>query len=178
MQLTSQGDHGWAVKCFDVLLDLIGHMEKGEEIVFADEMGSWMIPIDDKDWIAAYMISLAATAEPAEFAAKAIPVISRDSGQSFTGKAYASARKVANKEQLGELEAQVRAKGSDTVRQPRTWRRWEFRTPATRSRNSRVGEAGSRGNVRCGTSVSFGGVPTKGYLKRDRCAQRRAPLGS
>ena len=104
MQLTSQGDHGWAVKCFDVLLDLIGHMEKGEEIVFADEMGSWMIPIDDKDWIAAYMISLAATAEPAEFAAKAIPVISRDSGQSFTGKAYASGRKVANKEQLGELE--------------------------------------------------------------------------
>ena len=109
MQLTSQGDHGWAVKCFDVLIDLIGHMEEGEEIVFADEMGSWMIPIDDKDWIAAYMISLSATAAPAEFAAKAIPVISRDSGQSFTGKAYASARKAANKEQLGEIAAQIRA---------------------------------------------------------------------
>jgi hypothetical protein len=73
-------------------------------------MGSWMIPIDDKDWIAAYMTSLAATGEPADFAAKAIPVISRDSGQSFTGKAYPSARKAANKEQLSELEAQIQAR--------------------------------------------------------------------
>jgi hypothetical protein len=56
------------------------------------------------------MTSLAATAAPPEFAAKAIPVISRDSGQSFTGKAYPSARKAANKEQLGKLEAQIRAR--------------------------------------------------------------------
>ena len=63
-ELTSQGDHDWAAKCFDLLFDLIGKMEYGEEIVFADEMGSWMIPIDDKDWIPAYMTSLAATAKP------------------------------------------------------------------------------------------------------------------
>ena len=44
MQLTSQGDHAWAVKCFDLLFNLLEKMEYGEEIVFADEMGSWMIP--------------------------------------------------------------------------------------------------------------------------------------
>ncbi len=109
-QLTSQGDHDWAVKCFDMLFDLIGKMEYGEEIVFADEMGSWMIPIDEKDWIPAYMTSLAATAEPAEFAAKALPVISRDSGHSFSGRAYTSARKAANKEQLAALDAEIRAR--------------------------------------------------------------------
>ena len=110
MPLTSQGDHDWAVKCFDVLFDLIGKMEYGEEIVFADEMGSSMIPIYEKDWISAYMTSVAATAEPAEFAAKALPVISRDSGHSFAGAAYTSARTAGNKEQLAELDAELRAR--------------------------------------------------------------------
>jgi hypothetical protein len=110
MQLTSQGDHDWAVKCFVLLFDLIEKMESGEEIVFADEMGSWMIPIDEKDWIPAYMTSLAATANPGEFAAKALPVIRRDSGHSFCGKAYTSARKAAKKEQLAELDAEIQAR--------------------------------------------------------------------
>jgi hypothetical protein len=109
-QLTSQGDHDWAVKCFDVLFDLIGKMEYGEEIVFADEMGSWLIPIHEKDWIPAYMTSLAATADPAKFATKALPAISRDSGHSFAGGAYSSARKAANKEQLAELDAEIQAR--------------------------------------------------------------------
>ena len=107
MQLTSQGDHDWAVKCFDVLFVLLGKMEEGEEIVFADEMGSWMIPIDDKEWILAYMKSLGATAEPADFAAKALPVIKRDSGQSFSGGAYTAGRKAADKEQLRALDAEI-----------------------------------------------------------------------
>jgi hypothetical protein len=109
-QLTSQGDHDWAVKCFDVLLDLIEKMEYGEEIVFADEMGSWMIPIDEKNWIPAYMTSLAAILDPGAFAAKALPVIRRDSGHSFSGGAYTSARKAASKEQLRELDAELRAR--------------------------------------------------------------------
>ena len=98
-QLSSQGDHDWAVKRFYLRFDLIEKMEYGEEIVFADEMGSWMIPIDDKNWIPAYMTSLAATAKPGEFAAKALPVIRRDSGHSFSGAAYSSARRAASKEQ-------------------------------------------------------------------------------
>ncbi len=114
MQLTSQGDHEWAVKCFDVLFDLIGKMEYGEEIVFADEMGSWMIPIREKDWIRAYMTSLAATAEPGEFAAKALPVVTRDSGHSFYGEAYTSALKAASQAQIVKLDAEIRARNVRT----------------------------------------------------------------
>ncbi len=77
--------------------------------MFADEMGSWMIPIDDKVWIAAYMTSLAATAKPDEFAAKALPVVRRDSLNSFSGGAYESARREAHKEQLARLNSEIQA---------------------------------------------------------------------
>lgn len=110
VQLTNQGDHKWAVRCFDLLFDLIEKMESGEEIVFADEMGSWMIPIDDKVWIAAYMTSLAAVASPQEFSAKALPVVRRDSFNSRCGEAYKHARQAANKEQLAQLESEIRAR--------------------------------------------------------------------
>ena len=85
-------------------------MEYGEETVFADKMGSWMIPIYKKNWILAYMTSLAATVEPGEFAAKAVPVVRHDSGHSFCGAAYTSARKAANKDRLAELDAEIRAR--------------------------------------------------------------------
>jgi hypothetical protein len=109
-QHTSQSDHDWVVKCFNVLFDLIEKMGYGKEIVFAGEMRSWMIPIDEKNWIPAYLTSLAATVEPGGFAAKAITVIKRDSGHSFGGTAYSSARNGANKEQLTELNTEIRAR--------------------------------------------------------------------
>jgi hypothetical protein len=39
-------------------------MERGEEIVFADEYGSWMIPGDEKTFVQAYVTSLAAVETP------------------------------------------------------------------------------------------------------------------
>jgi hypothetical protein len=96
-QLTAQGDYRHAVACSDVLYELIGAMERGDEIVFGDEIGSWMIPGDEKQYIAAYMASLAVTATPEEFTAAALLLIQRDSCQSFASQAYASAMHVANK---------------------------------------------------------------------------------
>ena len=106
-QLTTQGDHLHAVVCFGVLYELIHVMERGEEIVFGDEIGSWMIPGDEKQTIAAYMTSLAATATPDEFAVAALPLIQRDSWQSFTTQAYASAVRVANESQRTHLETEI-----------------------------------------------------------------------
>jgi hypothetical protein len=106
-QLSNQGDHDWAVQCFDLLFDVLGKMEYGEEIVFADEMGSWMIPIRETDWVGPYLTSLAATTRPEEFADKAVPVLRRDSGISFTGEAYKIARAVASQEQLRKLDAEI-----------------------------------------------------------------------
>ena len=106
-QLTMQEDHLHAVICFGILYELIDRMEDGEEIVFGDEIGSWMIPGDEKKFIAAYMTSLAVTATPEEFAAVTLPLLQRDSWQSFSTHAYASAVYAANAAQRAHLEAEI-----------------------------------------------------------------------
>ena len=110
-RLTAQGDHLHAVACFIVLYELIDDMESGEEIVFGDEIGSWMIPGDEKKFVAACTTSLAATATPEEFAATALPLIRRDSWQSFATQAYASALRVASEPQRAALEAEIQRQG-------------------------------------------------------------------
>lgn len=116
-QLTAQGDHLHAVACFGILYELIDAMERGEEIVFAEEIGGWMIPGDEKQYIAAYMTSLAATATPGEFTEMALPLIKRDSWQSFATRAYASAAHAANKEQKAHLEAEIQRQKIRTERE-------------------------------------------------------------
>lgn len=106
-QLTKQGDHADAVACFAVLFHLIERMEHGDEIVFADELGSWMIPCDQKTCIADYLVSAAANATPEQFAVAAIPLIDRDSGHSFADKAYESSLRAADKAQKAHLLAEI-----------------------------------------------------------------------
>jgi hypothetical protein len=115
-QLTTQGDHLHAVACFGILYELVGAMERGEEIVFADEIGSWMIPGDEKQYIAAYMTSLAATATPEEFAEAALPLVRRDSYHSFADQAYLSAVRTANEAQKAHLEAEIQRQNIRTAR--------------------------------------------------------------
>lgn len=107
-KLTELGEHSKAVECFNLLFELIEAMESGDEIVFADEYGSWMISGDEKKCIKAYISSLAATASPEEFAAATAPLIKRDSRQSFFAEAYAVALRVANKEQLALLLDEIK----------------------------------------------------------------------
>jgi hypothetical protein len=107
-KLTVQGDHALAVECFGLLYQLIGRMEKGEELVFADELGSWMIPGEEKKYIAAYLSSLATVTTPEAFTATVLPLIRRDSIQSFSGQVYSVAIRVADKEQGAYLKAEVK----------------------------------------------------------------------
>lgn len=106
-QLTRQGDHVQAVVCFEILYALIGKMEYGDEIVFGDEIGSWMIPGDEKEYLAAYIESLAAVSEPKAFAAAAASLIKRDGYQSFAGQSYASAMRLATPQQMEFLETEI-----------------------------------------------------------------------
>jgi hypothetical protein len=107
-RLTAQGDHAGAVACFERLSALIEVMESGDkEIVFADELGSWMIPVREEIWVADYLVSLAATTTPDEFAAKTIPLVRRDSIQSFAAHAYQSALKAASQDQATRLKAEL-----------------------------------------------------------------------
>ena len=114
--LTKQGEHAQAVACFGLLYALIDAMESGEEIVFADEIGSWMIPGDEKQYIETYLTSLAAVATPEEFTTVAVPLIERDSHQSFATRAYSSALRVANKAQEASLKAAMKRRKIDTRR--------------------------------------------------------------
>ncbi len=106
-QLSEQGDHLYAINCFSSLYDLIEKMENGDEIIFADEYGTWMIPGDEKVYIKAYIKSLAATKEPDDYAKMTIPLLRRDSYESFSKKAYLIAFKSANKEQQKYLKTEI-----------------------------------------------------------------------
>jgi len=107
-KLTEQDEHAKAVECFTILYELIEAMESGEDIVFADEYGSWMISGDEKKCLKAYITSLAAVSSAEAFAAIAAPLIKRDSHHSFSAQAYAVARHVANKEQCARLQEEIK----------------------------------------------------------------------
>lgn len=113
-RLTAQGDHAHAVKCFAALFELQRAVDSGEEIIFAEEAGSWMIPIEGKDWLKCYLTSLAATAAPEAFAAAAVPIVAGDSSQSFEDETYASAAAVATPEQRAHLDAELKRRNIPT----------------------------------------------------------------
>ena len=117
-QLTEQGEHLYAVACFDILYALVATMEDGEGIVFGEEIGGWMIPGDEKAYIKAYLTSAAATRNPQEFTETAIPLIRRDSWQSLAKRVYKTAIHIADPAQRAHLEAEVRRQ---EIRTERWW---------------------------------------------------------
>ena len=106
-RLTDQGEHEMAVQGFKLLYELIDKMEDGDEIVFADEYGTWMITGDEKRFVKSYLSSLAAISTPEEYANGALPLIKRDSHESFHNKVYALAIKIANEDQKVYLKTEV-----------------------------------------------------------------------
>jgi hypothetical protein len=90
-----------------MLFEVLEALKQGKEIIFAAEAGSWLIPTDEKAWWKTYLTSLAATSTPEAFKAAALPLIQRDSWQSFASQAYASAMQVANHEQKAHLKAEL-----------------------------------------------------------------------
>ncbi|MFQ5850828.1 MAG: hypothetical protein ACE5JU_09600 [Candidatus Binatia bacterium] len=112
--ISEQDDHSTAVQCFGLLYDLILKMEKGEDIVFADELGSWMIPGDEKRFIKAYLKSLSLTSSVEGYAKAALPLIRRDSYSSFAGRVYTSAIRFANKDQREYLKKEVKSQNIRT----------------------------------------------------------------
>ena len=80
-----------------------------DEIIFADEYGTWMIPRDEKVFIRAYLRSVSAVSAPEEFAEAAIPLLKRDSHESLHNKVYKTATEVATKEQKKVLESAIKS---------------------------------------------------------------------
>jgi hypothetical protein len=102
-QLTKQKEHTSAVESFKLLYELIAKMENGEEIIFADEYGSWMIPGNEQDFLDAYILSLSEVKISEDYIKIVIPLIKRDSYMSFCNKVYSLAVKHSNKEQEKSL---------------------------------------------------------------------------
>lgn len=107
-QLTQQKEHSSAVRSFKILYELIEKMEYGEEIIFADEYGSWMIPGNEEEFMDSYISSLAEIKTPEEYTQIVIPLIKRDSFMSFRNKVYSLAMEHSNKEQGKSLEDAIK----------------------------------------------------------------------
>jgi len=95
-----------ANNCFENLYSLIEKMEEGEEIVFADEYGTWMISTE-LDYDEAYIKSLAKTKNEKEFTEKVIPLLIRDSYESFSSKIYKKIKKVSKIKQMREVDKEI-----------------------------------------------------------------------
>lgn len=104
--LSAQGDHVNAAKSFEILFELSTKLGD-DEIVFADELGMWMLPIDEKPCISAYFKSAAAIFSPNEYANAVLPVIREDSHSSFCNKSYEKAERAADKEQKAALDRMI-----------------------------------------------------------------------
>ena len=104
-KLSKQNEAVIAIECFKLLYDLVEHLD---EIVFAEEIGMWLLPGDEKVYITAYLTSLATTTTPEQFTEAALPLVWRDSIESFCNKVYATAKKIASAEQIAHLKAEMR----------------------------------------------------------------------
>lgn len=107
-QLTAQGEYQQAVPCFRLLYELIEELEDGEEIVFGHEIGSWMIPGDEKQYLTAYITAVSQTTTPDIFADVVVPLARRDSQHSLAGQVYATACRLANSAQKEKLDAEIK----------------------------------------------------------------------
>jgi len=81
-KLVKDKEYELTIRCSEKLYELIKKMEDGEEIVFADEYGTWMIH-SSEDYDKAYIESLSKIENPESFAIKVIPILKRDSYESF-----------------------------------------------------------------------------------------------
>ncbi len=105
-QLTRQGFYEDAIICFQILFDLIDRMGE-DEIVFGDEVGSWLVSGDNKETVKYYITSLAKVATVEVFLKHIIPLLKRDSYESFTKEVYKTALKLVTTEQQLALKEEV-----------------------------------------------------------------------
>lgn len=100
-QLTKQGDDEYAVKCFSMLYELINKMEDGDEVVFADELGMWMLPIEEEPCIEAYIKSVVTIGDLELFFESVLPLIQ------YKKETYKKIISAANKKQKDYLKKQI-----------------------------------------------------------------------
>jgi len=104
VELSAQGHHAEVHSAMDLLFELLTQLDTDSDkiIFFADEAGSWQVGINDEKVLPVYFTSLAAVAEPEEYAARVMEVI-KERGSYASEKFLEAARKAANEAQLKAL---------------------------------------------------------------------------
>lgn len=106
-ELVAEKQYEAGIQCFKLLFELIDKMGDGEEIVFADELGDWMITTKT-DYVEHYIIAVTHAAETTtEYVAALIPRLQEDSYFSFYNKVYKKIKKHASKEQLQAINTAI-----------------------------------------------------------------------
>lgn len=107
-ELVKEEQYKIGLKCFTLLFELIDKMEKGEEIVFADELGDWMISAKE-DYMEKYIITISKEIEEIEeYVNILIPRIKSDSYFAFSKKVYKKVKKHSNSIQLKAINKEIK----------------------------------------------------------------------
>lgn len=113
-ELVMEEQYESAKSCFKILFELIEKMNDGEAIVFADEVGDWMIHAE-KDHHENYIIALTHTTKTVEeYVETLIPLLKEDSYFSFSNKVYQKVKRHATAEQLAAIEKAIKEKSIKT----------------------------------------------------------------
>jgi hypothetical protein len=102
---STEGHHNEAAAAFELIFGVLRHIDEclDDVVFFADEGGSWQIPVDWRTVFPAWFESLAAIADPDEFAAKIVSEVERHAN--YDRERYIRmARKVAIGAQCKALE--------------------------------------------------------------------------
>ena len=102
---SGKGDHGEVRIAMDLLFELLEQLDRGDDqiVFFADEGGSWQVGINHGKVLPAYFASLAAVAEPEEYATRVAEVIEEHA--SYDSETFLkAARKAANHAQRATLK--------------------------------------------------------------------------
>lgn len=104
-QISLQGFHEIAIKCFKLLFDLIDNIGN-EEIFYADEAGSWMVGGDHEQAYKNYITSLANYCSPKDFVEHIVPLLK--SYESSRNKIFEKSMYLGNKDQVSLLKDEVK----------------------------------------------------------------------
>jgi len=104
VEFSGQGHHAEVHSAMDLLFELLAQLDTGSDeiIFFADEPGSWQVGINDDKVLPAYFTSLAAVAEPEDYAVRVMEVI-KEHGSYASENFFEAARKAANEAQRKAL---------------------------------------------------------------------------
>ena len=114
VKLVKQKEYQVAVETFDRLYELTGCLWD-DEIVFADELGMWMFPGDEKTYCKAYIRAASKACVPEDFQEKALFRIIDDAHRSCCNKIYSLVKSVATPEQMALVDREVQKRRLKTV---------------------------------------------------------------